>query len=221
MLHYSQLRSLVGLCSASFSRASPWTAGPCRCCRVTGGPWPAQNDAGQTAPSGCAAGAFQIVPCRLRRSRPRASTYLPPSLTRAAPCATTGAAHKPDKHDALYIIAPLLSACSDTAQSVAFESVLCYRSKAQRLKGSIRNHSRCCNSGEASKSELTVLMGAMPSEPDRLSGADPGVDPDPPSELDEGPVMSVTMTPSRFLSTDLQHHFFSFPDHPFSPWQPI
>ncbi len=53
-------------------------------------------------------------------------------------------------------------------------------------------------------------MGGMPSEPDRLSGADPGLDPEPPSELEEGPAMSVTACPSGRLSTDLQHeqHFF-------------
>ena len=52
---------------------------------------------------------------------------------------------------------------------------------------------------------LTVLMGAggMPSDPERLSGAEPGVDPDPPSELEEGPI-SVTTCPARPLSTDLQ-----------------
>ena len=52
-------------------------------------------------------------------------------------------------------------------------------------------------------SALTVLMGAIPSEPDRLSGAEPGVDPEPPSELLEGPATSATAPPLLFLSTDL------------------
>ena len=51
---------------------------------------------------------------------------------------------------------------------------------------------------------LTVLIGAMPSEPDRLSGAEPGVDPEPPSELLEGPATSATALPLLPLSTDLR-----------------
>ena len=58
--------------------------------------------------------------------------------------------------------------------------------------------------------QLTVLMGAggMPSDPERLSGAEPGVDPEPPSELDEGPI-SASTCPSRPLSTDLHHKVHS------------
>ena len=50
---------------------------------------------------------------------------------------------------------------------------------------------------------LTVLMGAIPSEPERLSGADPGTDPDPPSELLDGPAASPVACPSLPLRTDL------------------